>query len=125
MQHFAGFHSTLDHRTAIPKPFLGYYPAVISQSELEESVNLVSPTNANVHKTIVGPPKITEVLAERENYDPTNPVPLDGFGETVMAPLGDIALGRSGDKVRFLSREEVKIVGFDLRHIQTNLLPPL
>lgn len=99
MQHFAGFHSSLDFRTAVPKPFLVFYPAVISQSELEESVNVISRKNAaNIHRNIVGPPKRTEALASRESYDTKHPVDLNSFGPTEMRPLGNIALGRSGDK---------------------------
>lgn len=98
MQHFAGLHSSLDLRTAVPKPFLAFYPAVISQGELEESINVISPSNATVKKSIVGPPKVTEPLQSHDNYDTSNPVPLHTFGETVDAPLGDLVLGRSGDK---------------------------
>ncbi|TKA37666.1 hypothetical protein B0A54_11750 [Friedmanniomyces endolithicus] len=49
-------------------------------------------------KHIVGPPQRTEPLQPREDYEPTSAVDLATFGETVLAPLGDIALGRSGDK---------------------------
>lgn len=71
---------------------------MISQSELEESINIISKNEANVHKTIVGPPKKTEPIGERVNFDTLSPVELSSFGETVMAPLGDVALARSGDK---------------------------
>jgi len=98
MQHFSGFHSTMDHRTAIPREFLAFYPAVISQNELEESINIISKKGDNVHKTIVGPPKKSEPIGERENYNTTSPADLSTFGETAMAPLGDVALARSGDK---------------------------
>ncbi|KAK5112726.1 hypothetical protein LTR62_003824 [Meristemomyces frigidus] len=99
MQHFAGFHCSLDLRNAMPKPFLGFYPAVMEQNELEESVNVLSRRqSAESRKFIVGPPEQTEGLQPREDYGPTNPVNLDKYGETVMAPLGDVALGRSGDK---------------------------
>lgn len=98
MQHYSGFHSTQDHRTAMPREFLGFYPAVISQSELDESVNIISRNQGNVHKSIVGPPKKSEPIGERENVETRDPVELSTFGETVMAPLGDIALARSGDK---------------------------
>ncbi|KAK4962028.1 hypothetical protein LTR10_002524 [Elasticomyces elasticus] len=92
-------HLTRDLRTATPRPFLGFYPAVISQSEMEESVNILpNKSSADVSKYVVGPPKKTEGLSAREDYEPTNAVDLASFGETVMAPLGDIALGRSGDK---------------------------
>ncbi|KAJ6145489.1 hypothetical protein N7470_009384 [Penicillium chermesinum] len=99
MAHFAGMHCTLDMRTAIPKPFLGFYPAKIPQSELEEAVNIFSRDSVQHPKrTVVGPPKATEPLRDRDNYDPSSPASLSSFGETVNRPLGDIALGRSGDK---------------------------
>ena len=71
---------------------------MISQSELEESVNIISPKQSNVHKSIVGPPKKSEPIGERISFETENPVDLSSFGETVMAPLGDVALARSGDK---------------------------
>lgn len=71
---------------------------MISQSELEESINIISKTQANVHKTILGPPKKTEPIQERVNFETRNPADLSSFGETVIAPLGDVALARSGDK---------------------------
>jgi len=98
MQHFAGLHSSLDFRTALPRPFLGFYPAVISQGELDESINIISPSDATVKQSIVGPPKVTEPLQDHDNYDTSDPVSLHSFGETVHAPLGDLVLGRSGDK---------------------------
>lgn len=92
-------HCTLDMRTAVPKPFLAFYPAIIPQSELEEAINIFSPNSVTKAKRIiVGPPKKTEVLQARDNYDPREPVSLSSFGPTVMKPLGDIALARSGDK---------------------------
>ncbi|KAK3074325.1 hypothetical protein LTR53_003315 [Teratosphaeriaceae sp. CCFEE 6253] len=99
MQHFAGFHLSQDSRAAVPRPFLGFYPAVISQAELEESVNLLSPDGSAAPRSfIVGPPKKTEALQPQEDCEPTDAADLAAFGETVDLPLGDIALGRSGDK---------------------------
>ncbi|KAK6358325.1 hypothetical protein TWF730_007671 [Orbilia blumenaviensis] len=95
MAHFAGMHGTLDMRTAMPKPFLGFYPATIPQSELEEAVNILGSDSKRI---IVGSPRKTESIQPRENYTPTQPIPLEHFGTTVMRPLGDIALARSGDK---------------------------
>lgn len=99
MQHFSGMHLSGDHRNALPKPFLAFYPAVISQSELEESINIIDRKDrSSVQKSVVGPPKKTERIGERESYETQNAVDLSSFGETVSAPLGDIALARSGDK---------------------------
>ncbi|OJJ66154.1 hypothetical protein ASPBRDRAFT_138669 [Aspergillus brasiliensis CBS 101740] len=99
MAHFAGMHSTLDMRTAVPKPFLGFFPAKIMQSELEEAINVFNPDSVqNPRRTVVGPPKATEPLKGRDNYDASDATALATFGDTVNRPLGDIALGRSGDK---------------------------
>lgn len=92
-------HGTLDWRTADPMPFLAYFPALIDQREIEEAVNILDPrSKSTVKRIVVGPPTITEPLAPRANYDPTNPTDISHFGPTKMAPLGDIALARSGDK---------------------------
>ena len=89
-------HCSLDMRTMQPKPFLGFYPAIISQSELDEAVTILGPFA--VERFVVGPPKITEPLAPRDNYETAIPVSLSQFGSTTLRPLGDIALARSGDK---------------------------
>lgn len=86
----------MDLRTALPKPFLAYYPALVSQKEIDESVTLTSP--GNYKRISVGPPKKTEPLAKRDNYETKSPVSLNSFGSTTPRPLGDIALARSGDK---------------------------
>jgi hypothetical protein len=98
MAHFAGMHCTLDMRTAIPKPFLEFYPAKLEQAELEEAINIFSHDSIqNPRRTVVGPHKVTETLKDRDNYDTAGAASLTSFGETVNRPLGDIALGRSGD----------------------------
>lgn len=86
-------HCSLDFRTAAPKPFLGYYPAIIQQSELDEGVTILGE-----HRKVIGPPKKTEPLEKRDDYDTQNPVDLSSFGPTESRPIGDIALARSCDK---------------------------
>ncbi|PHH83013.1 hypothetical protein CDD82_3925 [Ophiocordyceps australis] len=99
MSHFPGMHCTLDWRTQMPREFLGYYPALVPQTELEECVSLLDSSNAAVqHRIKVGPPKRTEALAPRQTYDTSHAVSLGSFGPTTQRPLGDIVLGRSGDK---------------------------
>lgn len=100
MQHYSGFHATSDHRTAIPKPYLSYYPAIYPQSSLKTSVNLLSGSKDDL-KAQTFPttaPEQTEELSKRESYEPRNPVDITSFGPTRPARLGDIALARSGDK---------------------------
>ncbi|TVY52574.1 hypothetical protein LCER1_G007154 [Lachnellula cervina] len=101
MQHFAGANPRIsccasgDNRTAVPKTFLAYYPGMISQKLLNEEVHFLGPEPATYS---AGHPPVYEALAPRRNFPPTNPLSIDSFGETVLRPLGDIALARSGDK---------------------------
>ncbi|KAK8002062.1 hypothetical protein PG991_014284 [Apiospora marii] len=103
MQHFPGMGGTLDWRLIMnPVPFLGFFPSLVRQDRLRESVNFLdagggatSPTTRRIN---VGAPRTTEALAPRLNYDPIEPVSLDTFGPTQIVPLGDVALARSGDK---------------------------
>ncbi|KAF4592253.1 DUF1446 domain-containing protein [Ophiocordyceps camponoti-floridani] len=100
MAHFAGMNGYLQNLQAFPTPFMGYYPALISQSEIEEAVTLLdsNPSSRPPLRIKVGPPKTTQELASRESYETSNPVPLDSFGPKTMRPLGDVILARSGDK---------------------------
>jgi hypothetical protein len=96
MAHFAGMHQSLDWRNAAPRPFLGYFPATIPQALLDEGVTMLEAQGER--RVAVGPPKKTQALSPRANYETEDPVDMASFGATVMKPLGDIALGRSGDK---------------------------
>jgi hypothetical protein len=102
MQHYSGFHSTADHRTAVPKPYISYYPAIYPQSGLKTSINLLAAGDAaeSVKITCVPttPPPRCEKLGKRESYETSRPVGLDSFGSTIRARLGDVVLARSGDK---------------------------
>jgi hypothetical protein len=93
-------HSTLDMRQLRPISFNAFYPAVVEQAELAESVTILgaSPSQAKTTTILVGPPLQKEPLAPRENYDTADPCDLASFGPTVDRPLGDVALARSGDK---------------------------
>jgi hypothetical protein len=92
----------MDFRAALPKEFLTYYPGVIEQAKLQEGVHILdpkaTPEDFSVRKFDSGHPSVTESLSMRANYEPTNPVDLSAFGETIYKPLGDVALARSGDK---------------------------
>jgi hypothetical protein len=102
MQHYSGFHSTSDHRTAIPKPYISYYPAIYPQSSLKTSINILqtstSAQDVDIQSIPTSPPPRFEDLSKRESYDTANPIDLSAFGETTSARLGDVVLARSGDK---------------------------
>lgn len=102
MQHYSGFHSTSDHRTAIPRPYISYYPAIYPQSQLKTAINILEPTKGG---TAIGtttipttPPPMFEALAKRASYDTNSLIALSSFGSTAPARIGDVVLARSGDK---------------------------
>ncbi|KAJ9501708.1 hypothetical protein H2202_002670 [Exophiala xenobiotica] len=93
----SGLHWAQDMRTADPKTFYVYYPCIMPQDEIEEAAHILD-RDGNVQTFHVTRPSKYEDLEERESYDPVNPTPLESFGETVTMPLGNIVIGRSGDK---------------------------
>ncbi|KAH0831512.1 hypothetical protein FOPE_00480 [Fonsecaea pedrosoi] len=98
MQHFSGFHLSLDLRTVLPRPYLAFYPAIYAQDELRESVTILGGSDGK-NKTIeAGHPPAYQALQPRDNYDTRNPVDLAAYGPTVEARPGDMVLARSGDK---------------------------
>lgn len=70
----------------------------MSQDEIEEAAHILGPGGKTVETIPCTRPPKYEAIEERESYDTANPVPPDSFGPTVSMPLGNIALGRSGDK---------------------------
>ncbi|KAL4918183.1 hypothetical protein BDW62DRAFT_217692 [Aspergillus aurantiobrunneus] len=101
LKHFSGFHTSLDTRTAMPRPFLAYYPALIAQSELNEQINIVN-TDNTITTLNTGHPTTYAPLQPRESYDPHPPRDHQehtiSTGPMKRLKLGDIALARSGDK---------------------------
>lgn len=97
MQHFSGFHCTNNMATAAPRPFLAFYPALYDQDKLNCTVNMLS-ADLSTQRTPVGHPVRYENLETRESYDTNRPLRLSSFGTTQSARIGDVCLGRSGDK---------------------------
>jgi hypothetical protein len=99
MQHFSGLHLSLDTRTALPRPYLAFYPALYPQDSLRETATLLSPQGTPEKAIPAGHPSRYEALdSKRENYETAFPVSLSTFGPTVPARLGSVVLARSGDK---------------------------
>ncbi|KAJ5657890.1 DUF1446 domain-containing protein [Penicillium longicatenatum] len=95
LKHFSGFHQSTDLRTALPRPFLAYYPALIKQSQIPETINFIDgPSTIHTYET--GHSPRYEELGVRENYDTKAPENFNGPFKQMR--LGDIALARSGDK---------------------------
>ena len=89
-----GMHSPLDTRTAVPKAYLAYFPALLPQTLLRERAILIEPTS--VIET--GNVTVTEEIAPPQDYETRNPTPLDTFGSATEATLGTVVYARSGDK---------------------------
>lgn len=98
MQHYSGMHLSLDFRTALPRPFLAYYPGLKAQDEINEGVAVLAKDGTVAEKADAGHPSAYQKLETRENYETAEPIDLASYGETVKARLGDVVLARSGDK---------------------------
>lgn len=100
MQHFSGFHLSLDMRTALPRSYLAFYPALYPQPDLKEGVAILSTSGDDAQTADAGHPPKFQKLAPRVNYETAQPVAdlAATFGPTRKARLGDICLARSGDK---------------------------
>lgn len=83
-------------RTAVPKPYIAYYPVLWEQDALREMVHLIDSQSGVTTKIDVGHPPAYEELTERHNYDTNAPITLTGPTKTIR--LGDVVLARSGDK---------------------------
>lgn len=68
------------------------------QDEIEEAAHMLEKGGKTKQTIPVTRPPAYEKFGDRESYDTANPVPLESFGETVSMPLGNILVGRSGDK---------------------------
>lgn len=68
------------------------------QDEIEEAIHFLGKGGKTEQSIPCTRPPAYEDLLERESYDPVNPTPLESFGSTVTMPLGNIVIGRSGDK---------------------------
>ncbi|KJK67237.1 Protein of unknown function DUF1446 [Aspergillus parasiticus SU-1] len=81
IQGYGGFYPNMDLRALAPKPYIRYFPARYQQSALKWSLS------RKLHYSRARHP--TSLLIR---------LILQSFGPTRRAPLGSIALARSGDK---------------------------
>lgn len=97
-QHFSGFHLSLDLRTAIPRPYLAFYPALFPQNSITDGVALLSSDGNDRERVDAKKPPVYQELRPRDNYETSNPINLESLGTSRLVPLGDIVQARSGDK---------------------------
>ena len=69
------------------------------QDEIEEAVHFLDKGGETKETiTCTHPQAYEEWDDKRDSYDPSKPIPLEDFGPTKSMPLGNIVIGRSGDK---------------------------
>ena len=92
-----------DNRLATPKPYFEYFPTLIPQSACKHRVHLLFSPPSAPHSPLPPPipialPPLTRDYGPQSSDETAIPVALEDFGPTTMAPLGHVALARSGDK---------------------------
>ncbi|CAK7212828.1 hypothetical protein SCUCBS95973_001593 [Sporothrix curviconia] len=99
LQSCPGVSRPNDLRQSTAKSYYEYFVTLIPQSACKHRVHLLFGDEAAQSTPIDIPlPPQTQTYGAQETYDTRSPVDLASFGETVDAPLGWVALGRSGDK---------------------------
>ncbi|KPM41136.1 hypothetical protein AK830_g5383 [Neonectria ditissima] len=95
LQSCPGVSRPNDLRQSAPKSYWEYFVSLIPQAACNHRVHLLFGDQAIVP---IPMPPVTREYGPQDSYDPQSPRPLDSFGPTVHAPLGWVALSRSGDK---------------------------
>lgn len=95
LQSCPGVSRSNDLRQSTAKSYFEYFVTLVPQDICKHRVHLFFGRKEVIDIPV--PPR-TEIYSFQESYNTHRPVPLDRFGETTKAPLGYIALARSGDK---------------------------
>lgn len=100
LQSCPGVSRSNDLRQSAPKPYFEYFVTLIPQEVCKHKVHLLFSDSEGKFAgpiPIALPPK-TEVYGPQRSYETPEPVDIGKFGPTTLAPLGYVALARSGDK---------------------------
>ncbi|OAA66787.1 hypothetical protein SPI_01363 [Niveomyces insectorum RCEF 264] len=95
LQSYPGGTMAPDMRTANGRPFFEYWVSLMPQTFVQETAHL-----PDGRVVAIPSPTVTQLFPrEQPSYATTaEPADLASFGPTTRAPLGYVALGRSGDK---------------------------
>jgi hypothetical protein len=94
---FQGLHYALDFRTAAPVRYIAFYPGLYSQNSLKEVAHILSSDGSIEISLDAGHPPAYAITSKRTDFDAEESY-KSLPGNRVSVRLGDIALGRSGDK---------------------------
>jgi hypothetical protein len=95
LQSCPGVSRSNDLRQSTAKSYFEYFVTLIPQDICRHRVHVLFGKNEVIDIPV--PPR-SQTYGLQESYNTHFPVPLDRFGETTSAPLGYVALSRSGDK---------------------------
>jgi hypothetical protein len=95
LQSCPGVSRSNDLRQSTAKSYFEYFVTLIPQSACKHRMHMLFGNGPPIDIAL---PSITCSYPAQQSYETKDPLPLESFGETVEAPLGYIALGRSGDK---------------------------
>ena len=98
MQGYCGLHLSMDWRTMEPRPYVKYFPSLVSQVGIPLSVRFVGQPNKVLRVPAKRAEECVASVPQQPNYEPRSPSISLSFGETVQRPLGDLVFARSGDK---------------------------
>jgi hypothetical protein len=91
-------HCSVDFRTGMPRPFLAYWPSIVEQDDVAEKAHILNADGNETDSIDAGRPSEYEALEPRPNFETSGPIDIKSLGFTKTVRLGDVALGRSGDK---------------------------
>lgn len=95
--HYPGMHTFMDSRIAQPKPYIEYWPGVVSQSLLPMTVRFVG-SDEVIHVSPVGAQDETIAVIPQRDYDPSIKLTPGEYGSTTRTAIGHVVHARSGDK---------------------------
>lgn len=94
MAAYPGAQFACDTRQGLPKSYQEYWVALLPQSEVMHRVHLQGGRTIDI-----SPPVETKTYPRHQpSFETPDPVDLESFGPTTLAPLGYVAHARSGDK---------------------------
>ncbi|KAL2834163.1 DUF1446-domain-containing protein [Aspergillus pseudoustus] len=102
LQGYPGLQPHLDYRTADPKPYVTYYPGLISHHEIRLQVHHLSTGLPGTSRVVDVPNNSfttpSAMLPKEQVVSSTGHLPLESFGPTTITTFGDLVYSRSGDK---------------------------
>lgn len=85
-QGYCGLHLGMDWRTLAPRPFIKYFPGLISQDFVEQQVHFVG--SKEVIPVSRAGQEFATALVKQESYEASHPIDVSSLGQTVQRPLG-------------------------------------